>query len=248
MWSGVGNTWNTFWSTGRGGQTRDWWNREAKPKWNNFTTWGRDMWNNPGGTWDRFWTTGRGGQTRDWWNREAKPHWTTFTTWAGSMWGGVNTLWSSFWTNLGSRAFQWGNNIVLSLAQGMRDRFRLIVQAGGALAVIVRDFMGWESPTKKGPGRHSHKWGPNLVKMIAGGIEDNVGLVSSASMKVASALELPTMASPAITSVGAAVAAGQGSDVASIVRAVIQEMASGTEREVVLNIDGQKIARAALLS
>jgi hypothetical protein len=49
----------------------------------------------------------------------------------------------------------------------------------------IKDFLGFESPTKEGPGKTADKWAPNLVNMFNQGLEDGINKIKSVSARLA---------------------------------------------------------------
>ena len=82
-----------------------------------------------------------------------------------------------------SDAFNWGKNLIGSFIDGIKSMARGVTNAVSNVMGGVKDFMGFSSPTKKGVGRDSDKWMPNMMNMFAEGIEDN-------RFKVAHAMEM----------------------------------------------------------
>lgn len=77
-----------------------------------------------------------------------------------------------------SDAKTWGENLITAFIEGIKAKFSSIASAVKAAANIVKDYLGFSSPTKEGPGRDVMKWGPNLVKSFSQGVEDNLSSVN----------------------------------------------------------------------
>ena len=52
----------------------------------------------------------------------------------------------------------------------------------------IGDFIGFQSPTKKGPGAKADQWMPNLIDMIANGLSNGVGQVGRSAALIGGAL------------------------------------------------------------
>ena len=77
-----------------------------------------------------------------------------------------------------SDAKTWGSNLITAFIDGIKSKFSSITEAVKDAANIVKDYIGFSSPTKEGPGRDVMKWGPNLVTSFTDGIEKNLNSVN----------------------------------------------------------------------
>ena len=77
-------------------------------------------------------------------------------------------------------ARDWGKNLISNFIDGIKSMIGRVKDAVKGVADTVKDFLGFSSPTKKGPGAEADKWMPNLMQMLADGIEDNLYEVSAA--------------------------------------------------------------------
>lgn len=95
-------------------------------------------------------------------------------------------------------AWQWGANLVNSLASGIKSGISAVGNAVQGVAGKIKSFLGFSSPTKEGPGSESDQWIPNLFSMLNTGIKEEIprlNAVLSAAMNPSfdgSALALPT--------------------------------------------------------
>lgn len=114
--------------------------------------------------------------------------WTAIKDWLSGMWDTINAQISSAWdsiynvisgiwtrikegfNNLIQSAKDWGRNLINEFIDGIKDMFGELDDILHAAASKVADFLGFSSPTKKGPGREADRWAPNFVKMFAEGI------------------------------------------------------------------------------
>ncbi|MDQ7794154.1 MAG: hypothetical protein RDU89_07040 [bacterium] len=161
-------------------------------------------------------------------------------------------------------AKNWGRNLVDNISDGIREKMASVRDAVNGVADIIKGWLGFGSPTEEGPGRHADRWAPNLMRMYTDGILANLGRVQAAARDVAESL-VPTtpMPSPALLHLpepvrplrdggaevggGAEVAAdAMGQAVYAALRdAFLVERARGgsEDRELVLQVDGQRLAR-----
>lgn len=120
----------------------------------------------------------------------------------GDWSGALNTMWSTgksilkgilstFNNMLGglpAKALAWGANLMTGSINGFKSMFSYLKKAVGDAAKVVGDFLGFSSPTKRGPGRTSHRWAPNLMEMFSTGIRAGVPDVRMATREVVSTL------------------------------------------------------------
>lgn len=86
-------------------------------------------------------------------------------------------------------AKNWGKNLISNFTDGIHSMRRKVKDAVSSVASTVSDFLGFHSPAKKGPGSEADQWMPNLMGMLADGIEDNIYEVSAAVNMTAGSLE-----------------------------------------------------------
>lgn len=82
--------------------------------------------------------------------------------------------------NIIKDARNWGRNLISNFVDGIKSMVGKVKDAVSGVVSGVKDFLGFSSPTKKGPGKDADKWMPNLMQMLADGIEDNLYEVSAA--------------------------------------------------------------------
>lgn len=76
--------------------------------------------------------------------------------------------------NFASDAYNWGKNLISNLTQGIRDKMGELKEAVNEAVNKVKDFLGFSSPTKEGPGKHADEWAPNLMNMFSEGIRSSI--------------------------------------------------------------------------
>jgi len=92
-----------------------------------------------------------------------------------------------------SRMFSAGANLVGNLIRGVTSKIAAFKAKVGELAQAAKNFIGWESPTKEGPGKTADKWIPNLIDMMVGGLDNGVSRFAKAGSNLAGALQRSTM-------------------------------------------------------
>lgn len=93
----------------------------------------------------------------------------------GLLSGVFATLWghvSRWFTGLKDDAFKWGKNMIQGFIDGILGMINKVKSAVGKVINTVGDFLGFSSPTKKGPGRNIVKWGRNMVDGFLEGVDE----------------------------------------------------------------------------
>ena len=87
-------------------------------------------------------------------------------------------------------AARWGRNLINNFISGITSMFgklRSVVSKGVS---IVKDFLGFSSPTKKGPGREADEWPVNLIKTFSAGMETKLPDLRRAALNVAQTISI----------------------------------------------------------
>lgn len=74
-------------------------------------------------------------------------------------------------------------------ASGIQATISRAVAAARNAAARIKSYLGFSSPTEKGPGRDSHKWAPNLMNMLARGIEAGIPRIQAAASRAAASIQ-----------------------------------------------------------
>ena len=119
-----------------------------------------------------------------------------------SIWSSITSTISNAWSSITSDALRWGRNLIDNFTRGIRDRISNIGSALRNVVGTVRDYLGFSSPTKLGPGRYADQWAPNLMKMYSEGLTANISMMQDAASVAASSLL-------AINAAGAGIEAGR---------------------------------------
>lgn len=237
----------------------------VRTAWTTFQAWANNFWPAVQTQWTAF-TAWVGSHVRNVF-AGVRTSWTAFQNWAEDIWESVKSQWSKFtawagtWAgNIGQTirnqwrdATQWGRNLVQNIVDGIESRIEAARAAARRLADAVSGFLGFRSPTKEGPGRYADEWAPNLVKMFAKGLTDNIGLIRSATdimsaeLAPAGQITLPTITARKMPTLSASAYRGDIEvSMAAAIRTVLKELGVSADREAVINIDGQRIARAII--
>lgn len=84
-------------------------------------------------------------------------------------------------------ARNWGRNLIEGFVQGIRDKIAAVRQAASEAVAAAKDFMGFNSPAKKGEGRFIVKWGANFIKGFIDGMGSMMSSLRSAASGMSSA-------------------------------------------------------------
>ncbi len=104
-------------------------------------------------------------------------------------------------SNMKNDALEWGANLIDSFVDGLTARIEALKDTSSKVAEVIADYLGINSPAKKGPLSELMNWGPNLVHTFADGISSNMGMLDTV---------FAGMATPAFSSEGLSVGAGRG--------------------------------------
>jgi len=106
-----------------------------------------------------------------------------------SLWGGIknivanawnilkgafSVLWDSiagWFNNLVSSAVNWGKNLISGFVDGIKSMIGKVKDAVSGVIGAVSDFLGFNSPAKKGEGRNIVKWGYNMIEGFMEGMQ-----------------------------------------------------------------------------
>lgn len=83
----------------------------------------------------------------------------------------------------------WGRNLIQGFVQGIRDKIDAVRQAASEAVAAAKDFLGFNSPAKKGEGRFIVKWGANFIK----GFIDGMSSMMSSLRKTSAAMTSSAM-------------------------------------------------------
>lgn len=115
--------------------------------------------------------------------------WSSITGAVGNV---VSTVTSKF-SGLLSSAKNWGRNMLQNFISGVREKFAALGQVVSEAAGKVKNFLGFHSPTKEGPGSDADEWAPNFIDMFSGGIRKGLPQLQAAVNGMALTLQ-PNMA------------------------------------------------------
>lgn len=124
--------------------------------------------------------------------------WTNVSSVFSSAWstyiaGPISSLWnmlSSTVSGWATSAFDWGKNLIQGFINGIKNMAGAVGQTLGDVAHNIASFLGFHSPTEKGPGSTADQWAPNFVNMYTQGLEAGIPKIQAAMSKLAAPMEL----------------------------------------------------------
>ncbi|MDE6604783.1 MAG: phage tail tape measure protein [Clostridia bacterium] len=147
-----------------------------------------------------------------------------------------------YFENLCKEGLNWGKNLISNISEGIKKAWNSVVDGVKSIGQSIKDFLGFGSPTKKGPGHTADEWIPNLMNMMADDMYSDIPMMERAAIQVAETLNLSTSPNRAMVGTGT-------SPNGDLLNGLLQGMAMmhgiGVEdnKEVVMQIDGQTFAR-----
>lgn len=75
--------------------------------------------------------------------------------------------------NVISQGSSWGSNLISMMADGMRNKFPSLTSVVSQAAGVIKNYLGFSSPTEEGPASNSDKWAGNFISMFAGGLRSD---------------------------------------------------------------------------
>lgn len=138
-------------------------------------------------------------------------------------------------------AFNWGKNLIQNIADGIKNAWNSVVDGVKSVGQSIKDFLGFGSPTKKGPGHTADEWIPNLMNMMANDMYQNMPLIENAALSLASTLNIVPLNKSVV---------GSGtSPFGDLINGLFKlnstnsGMKFNDQKEIVLELDGVTLAR-----
>jgi phage-related protein len=93
----------------------------------------------------------------------------------------------SILSGLASQAYAWGSNLISMFGAGVKSKIDSVVAAARNAAAQIKSYLGFSSPTEKGPGANADHWASNLMSMFADGMNTGVPKIRMAATNAADA-------------------------------------------------------------
>lgn len=119
---------------------------------------------------------------------------------AATQFNSLKSKASSIIGGIAKSAYTWGKNLIGSFIDGIAAKAGALSQALHNTVGKVKDFLGFSSPSKEGPGKTADKWAPNLMRMFIKGIIDNKPNLKNAMDNISSVLSIGSL-NPSIAGV-----------------------------------------------
>lgn len=180
--------------------------------------------------------------------------WDAITTWWDKLKSGVSTAATALWdvvSNLFGKikdffadiiedAFNWGKNLIGNIADGIKNAWNKVVDGVRGVGQSIKDFLGFGSPTKKGPGHTADEWIPNLLSMMEEGLYAGIPEIKAAVGSLANELNVTGSVNKQTV--------GEGSSpfndlLNGFLATQTITQAPQTDGDIVLQIDGQTFAK-----
>lgn len=98
-----------------------------------------------------------------------------------SAWNGIKNIASGIMDNIkliltsaAKFAYSAGKNLLDMFKQGMQSKIEGLKNVARNAANVLKNILGFSSPTKEGPGKNSDKWAPNFMDMFINGINGKI--------------------------------------------------------------------------
>lgn len=95
-----------------------------------------------------------------------------------------------FFTELPGKALKWGENMIGGFIDGMKSMPSRIAGAASSVTSKVGEFLGFNSPAKKGEGRNIVTWGENMIKGFVDGTNSQENLLIKTVKNLMSGLSI----------------------------------------------------------
>jgi TP901 family phage tail tape measure protein len=92
----------------------------------------------------------------------------------GDLIAGLFRMFDTVFGGLPMKALAWGENMITMFIHGIESKIAGIVNAVKKVANAVKSFLGFHSPTEKGPLADSAEYMPNMMKMYNDGISSSL--------------------------------------------------------------------------
>ena len=112
---------------------------------------------------------------------------------AATQFNSLKTKAASIIGGIAKSAYTWGKNLISSFIDGIVAKAGALSKTLHNTVAKVKDFLGFSSPTKEGPGSTADRWAPNLMRMFIKGIIDNKSNLKNAMADISNVLAVGDM-------------------------------------------------------
>ncbi|SEB28013.1 hypothetical protein [Paenibacillus sp. 276b] len=101
-------------------------------------------------------------------------------------------------STVSSQGSSWGSNLISMMAAGMQSKFPTLTSIVSKAAGVIKDYLGFSSPTKEGPASKSDRWAGNFVSMFSDGlrpdsIKDRMSVIAGTMQDGVNGIEGPNL-------------------------------------------------------
>lgn len=107
-----------------------------------------------------------------------------------TFFGGLGSWIREMFAGLVQMALNWGRNLLGMFIKGITEKVKHLKEALRGAATKIKNFLGFHSPTKEGPGSTAHRWAPNLMNMYQSGIVSGTPGIKRAAVAAALSLSM----------------------------------------------------------
>lgn len=156
--------------------------------WNKAVQFVSDIWAKISSYFSNAWNTYISGPLHTLWSNVSSVF---SSAWGTYVSGPLGNLWNNMvnmvngWS---ASATQWGINLIQGFINGITSMIGNVGNAVSQIAGKVGALLGFHSPAKEGPGSTADLWGPNLIEMMAQGIESREDRLQDAAQSAAGVL------------------------------------------------------------
>lgn len=167
-------------------------------------------------------------------------------SWVSRTVSGIGDSITSTFSGLAKSALSWGSDMMSNLSDGIGKGISWVKDKASSVASTIGSFLHFSEPDV-GPLSNFHTFMPDMMKQLAGGIYQNMGLVERASDALASAL-LPDVDTGTFTAGrGNSTTITNGDMVVNVYGAEgqdVRELARIVEQEITFNMNRRSAAYA----
>lgn len=138
--------------------------------------------------------------------------------------------------SLGSQALGWAQDMMNNFVNGILGAIGNVENAAGQVANSIKNFLHFSLP-EEGPLANSDTWMPDFGDMLSKGLQDQVGKVQGASLKIASTIQTaanPTSSIP-VAANGANAGATNNTQMITVLGQILSVLQQQQQRQTTLS-------------
>ena len=177
--------------------------------------------------------------------------WEDITKLLAQTWQDIKDTATEFWDNLVKSAFNWGKNLIENIINGIKSMFNKVKETVSNVANTIKNFLGFGSPTKEGPGSDADKWAPNFIEMYRKSLIEGIPDIRTSMNAIAE--EMASLATVSVQPSVNMLTAPVDFDLTDVIASAIGSAVLATspfrqspqqaQGDIVIQIDGTTLAR-----